>query len=215
MATNRVSTRELVVDGHRVEVRRSARRRRSVQAYRDGERIVVLLPAALSRREAEEWTSKMVARVVAKERSGPQRAAPSDDALTSRAAELSEQYLEGRAQPRSVRWVTNQNSRWGSCTPSTGTIRLSHRLQVMPPWVVDYVLVHELSHLLVAAHNASFWAWVGRYPHTERARGFLDGVSLAPQLQRVWAGDVGATQPELPFAGPDDEALGDDVLEAD
>ncbi|GAB3297221.1 DUF45 domain-containing protein [Epidermidibacterium keratini] len=213
MGAKRVSTSELVIDGHRVEVRASARRRRSVQAYRDGDRIVVLLPAALSQREAREWTAKMVARVVAKEGSS-RRQPPSDDGLARRAAELSEQYLEGRAKPRTVRWVTNQNSRWGSCTPSTGTIRLSHRLQAMPPWVVDYVLVHELSHLLVAAHNASFWAWVGRYPHTERARGFLDGVSLAPQLERAWAGSAGPAQPQLPLTGPDDGDLEDDVLEA-
>ena len=76
-----------------------------------------------------------------------------------------------------MRWVGNQNQRWGSCTPDTQEIRLSTRLQPMPAWVVDYVLVHELAHLYVSDHSAAFWDLVGHYPQTERARGFLDGWS--------------------------------------
>lgn len=76
-----------------------------------------------------------------------------DAELTERAERLSEQYFSSRARPRSVRWVTNQNTRWGSCTPAEGSIRLSHRLQGMPEYVVDYVLLHELAHLLVPGHG--------------------------------------------------------------
>jgi hypothetical protein len=47
----------------------------------------------------------------------------------------------------------------------------------MPEWVVDYVILHELVHLIVASHNAQFWALVGRYPKAERARGYLEGVA--------------------------------------
>jgi predicted metal-dependent hydrolase len=81
-----------------------------------------------------------------------------------------------------VRWVHNQNSRWGSCTPSDRSIRLSRRLQGMPSWVIDYVLVHELAHLLEPGHTTTFWAWVDRYPKAERAKGFLEGVAAASQL---------------------------------
>ena len=94
----------------------------------------------------------------------------------TRAQQLSEKYLEGLARPVSVRWATNQQTRWGSCTPRDGTIRLSTRLQGLPGWVVDYVLVHELAHLLESGHNERFWRLVERYPRTERARGFLEGV---------------------------------------
>jgi len=60
-----------------------------------------------------------------------------------------------------VRWVDNQRSRWGSCTPADRTIRLSRRLQDMPAWVIDYVLVHELVHLHVGRAREAH-AWHGR-----------------------------------------------------
>ena len=96
----------------------------------------------------------------------------------SRATVLSEAFLAGRAVPASVRWVHNQNRRWGSCTPSEGTIRLSDRLRGMPEFVVDYVLVHELAHLIEPSHDDRFWALVHAYPRAERALGFLEGVDF-------------------------------------
>src|SRR4051795_6421034 len=125
-----------------VEVRRSKRRRRTVSAYRDGDRVVVLIPASLSRKEEAEWVETMIARLEKSER----RRKPSDDDLMKRATSLSDRYLGGLALPDSVRWVDNQESRWGSCTPGDRSIRLSVRLQGMPSWVIDYVLMHELAH---------------------------------------------------------------------
>jgi predicted metal-dependent hydrolase len=75
--------------------------------------------------------------------------------------------------------VDNQNRRWGSCTPADRTIRLSSRLRTMPEYVVDYVLVHELAHLLEPGHNDRFWSLVAGYPRAERARGFLEGIEQA------------------------------------
>jgi len=161
-----------------VEVRRSKRRRRTVSAYRDGDRIVVMIPASLSRAEEAEWVETMVARLEKSEL----RRRPTDQVLLQRALGLSDRYLGGLATPESVRWVENQKSRWGSCTPGDRTIRLSARLQGMPGWVIDYVLVHELAHLLEPGHDASFWAWVERYPHAERAKGYLLGWSTAAKL---------------------------------
>jgi hypothetical protein len=125
----------------------------------------------------------------------------------ARARELSTQVLGGRAQPASVRWVTNMNRRWGSCTPVDATIRLSHRLQVMPSWVIDYVLVHELAHLLVDGHGPEFWAWVDRYARTERARGYLEGVAMAAQ----WPpGQLCGDEPEGPDGDPSSSARGEE-----
>jgi predicted metal-dependent hydrolase len=164
-----------------VEVRRSARRRRTVSAYREGDRIVVLIPARMSRAQEAEWVEAMVARVEQAEA----RRRPSDDELVTRAARLSRAWFEGLAAPLSVRWVHNQPTRWGSCTPADRTIRLSTRLQGMPSWVIDYVLVHELAHLIEAGHNDRFWGWVGRYPHADRARAWLDGYSAGARLEGV------------------------------
>ena len=158
-----------------VEVRRSTKRRRTVSAYRDGDRTVVLIPARMSKADEAHWVETMLARLAAKDARRP----AGDDDLRRRALALSKRYLDGRARPLSVRWVTNQRGRWGSCTPADRTIRLSHRLRGFPDWVVDYVLVHELAHLLVPDHSAAFWDLVASYPMAERARGYLLGVAAS------------------------------------
>ena len=161
-----------------VEVRRSARRRRTVSAYRDGDRTVVLIPARMSLAEERRWVTAMLERLARQDR----KLRPGDAALRARAVALSRRYLDGAPVPASVRWVGNQGSRWGSCTPADRTIRLSDRLQGMPGWVLDYVIVHELVHLRVPGHGADFWAEVAQYPRTERARGYLEGVSATAGL---------------------------------
>ena len=162
-----------------VEVRRSKRRRRTVSAYRDGDKVVVLIPATMSRAQETEWVQTMLARLERSEK----RKRPSDEQLARRARELSDAYLGGLAKPDTVRWVSNQNARWGSCTPGDKSIRLSSRLQEMPAWVVDYVLVHELAHLLEHGHTREFWAWVDNYPRADRAKGYLQGYSSAAHLE--------------------------------
>jgi predicted metal-dependent hydrolase len=164
--------------GPLVEVRRSRRRRRTVAAYREDGKVVVLVPARFTRAEEREWVATMVARLDRQEK----RRRPSDAGLKRRAVELSARYLDGLADPLTVRWVANQNSRWGSCTPTDRSIRLSTRLQGMPSWVTDYVLVHELAHLIEVGHTPEFWSWVDRYPKAERAKGFLEGVAAASHV---------------------------------
>jgi len=158
-----------------VSVVRSPRRRRTVSAYRDGERIVVQLPARMTRAEEAQWVERMVRRVLAGER----RRLKSDEDLLARAARLASTYLDGKATPAAVRWVDNQQRRWGSCTPEDGTIRLSRRLANAPDYVVDYVLLHELAHLIEPGHGPAFAALMAGYPKLERAEGYLEGVEAA------------------------------------
>jgi predicted metal-dependent hydrolase len=174
-----------------VEVRRSARRRRTVTAYRESGRTVVLIPAAFSPAEERRWVEQMVAKLQTREERR-RRSLGGDDELMVRARALSAAHLDAAAEPASVRWVDNQQRRWGSCTPADRSIRLSSRLQTMPEYVVDYVLVHELVHLLEPGHDERFWALVARYPRAERARGFLEGVELANT-----AGAAGAVEPDV------------------
>jgi len=149
-----------------------------VSAYQDGETVVVLIPARFTRAEESQWVETMLERLDRRE----SRRRPSDDTLAAQAAQLSSRYLDGRAEPSSVRWVGNQQSRWGSCTVDDQSIRLSDRLRGMPPWVIEYVLLHELTHLLVPGHGPDFWALLERYPRTERARGYLEGYTHAAGL---------------------------------
>jgi len=160
-----------------IVVRRSARRKRTVTAYRDADTIVVLIPQRMTKADEQVYVEDMVAKVLAREsRTGAPRG---DQALFRRAQELSERYLAPQLgyapKPASVSWVRNQNHRWGSCTPSSATIRLSDRMQPMPAWVVDYVLLHELAHLVEAAHSARFWQLVNVYPESDKAQGYLEG----------------------------------------
>jgi predicted metal-dependent hydrolase len=148
----------------KVEVVRSRRRHKTVQARQVGDVVRVSVPATMSRAEEERWVNEMLRRI-------GRRQHPASADLHARAGALASRF--GLAMPTSTRWVDNQLYRWGSCTPSDGTIRISSRLAKEPQWVLDYVLVHELAHLHVSGHGKAFWEIVNRYPLAERARGFL------------------------------------------
>jgi predicted metal-dependent hydrolase len=179
-----------------VEVRRSKRRRQTVSARRDGNKVIVMLPARMSRSEEERWVAEMLSRLQRSETRRRSPARDSDEALLRRCRELSEKYFDGRAEPSGVRWVPPMRTRWASCTPSEGTIRVSQRLRDVPGWVLDYVLVHELTHLSVPGHGPDFWKRVRRYPKTERAIGYLEGLSAAAQLD-LDGDDVDEADPEV------------------
>ncbi len=163
-----------------IEVRRSARRKRTVSAdIRDGV-LRVSIPGHFSPSQERQWVERMVERMSAKYFARP---AVDDDeaasALQRRAQALARQYLGGRGVPSTIGWVTNQTTRWASATPAHRSIRLSHRLRGMPEWVVDYVILHEMAHLVEPSHNAVFWDLLSAYPSTETAKAFLDGAAFA------------------------------------
>lgn len=158
----------------RVEVVRSPKRRKTVQARLEGDTLRLMIPARLSHAEERRWVEEMTERF--------RRTAQSQAVdLDARAATLGRRFH--LPAPASIRWVDNQQHRWGSCTPATGTIRLSRRLAAYPPWVVDYVIVHELAHLVETNHSPAFYALEARYPRAERAIGFL--------LAKGWGEDEG------------------------
>ncbi|HVC71984.1 MAG TPA: M48 family metallopeptidase [Acidimicrobiales bacterium] len=162
-----------------VEVRVSTRRRKSAGAFwRDG-RVVVVLPASMPRAARAEMVEDLVRRVL---RYRPHLAA-SDKDLADRAEVMGELYLDG-VRPSSIRWVANQNSQWGSCSCGSGEIRISDRLRVVPQWVLDAVLVHELAHLVVPDHSPRFRALTERYSRSKEADVFLDGFSLGREYAR-------------------------------
>lgn len=178
-----------------VEVRRSARRRRTLTVFREQGRLVALVPARLTAAQERSLLPPLVQRFLRRE---AQRALPlPEDELAQRAAALYEQFLAARTglplPAFSIRWVDNQQRRWGSCSTDTGAIRLSSRLRTMPTWVSDYVVLHELAHLFVADHSDAFHHLLAGYPRLEQARAFLHGYQHAV--------DSGGTEgePELDF----------------
>lgn len=153
----------------RIEVRRSARRRKTIAAEIVGDALVVSIPERMSRAEEQQWVAKMATRMAQRRKRDRLNG---DGALERRAAELARRYLGGVAF-HDISWIETQRSRWGYCALDERAIRLSLALADYPPWVRDYVIVHELAHLIVADHSQRFWDLVERYPLTERARGFL------------------------------------------
>jgi predicted metal-dependent hydrolase len=148
----------------RVEVVRSARRKRSVGAVLRNDLLTITVPTWMSKAEVAHWVDTMSARYRRK------MSADRID-LSDRALALARRHELGR--PREITWADNMTTRWGSCTPSTRSIRISTRLAAFPDWVIDYVIVHELAHLDRPDHSPEFWRLVQRYPKAERAIGYL------------------------------------------
>ena len=163
--------------GLRVEFVRSPRRQRTVSARLSGDQLIVRVPAGMSADEERSLAERLGTRIL---RTRRRAALNADDGLLRRAEELNRRYFGGRLKLTAVRYVTNQHGRFGSCTPTSGTIRISDRVATMPTWVRDAVLVHELAHLVEANHSARFWRLANAYPLMERARGYLIAVGLEP-----------------------------------
>lgn len=164
--------------GEPYEVRASTRRKKTMTAFREQGRIVVLVPATMSATARASQIPSLVASFLAKEQTS--KAPRAETELTDRARHLWDAYLRpelGDCPEFGVRWAPNQFKRWGSNTISTREIRLSSRLLDLPAWVTDAVLVHELVHFAERNHTPKFWRLANRYPKTERARGFLEGLS--------------------------------------
>jgi predicted metal-dependent hydrolase len=157
-----------------------------------------MIPERFTAEEERRWVARMSERLLAKEA----RSRLDDAALVRRARRLSEHYLGGKARPVSVTWSTSQHKRWGSATKAHGTIRLSARLADVPSWVLDYVLLHELIHLVQPhGHGPAFQAALARYPHADMAEGFLRGLAWA-HAQGVRTGQDDDVPPPGPSDGP-------------
>lgn len=159
-----------------VEIVRSDKRVRTVSAsIRDG-KIIVLAPSYISQVQLDKIVVQLRHKLIRKHKRANGQNGDLDLQILAEA--LNREFFEGKLRWQSIRWVSNQNTRFGSCTPAEGTLRISDRLKTTPLWVIKYVVVHELAHLLEGNHGARFWALANRYPLTERARGYLMALGL-------------------------------------
>ena len=78
--------------------------------------------------------------------------------------------------------IRNQKTRWGSCS-SKGNVNFNYQLYYMPRELMDYVIIHELSHRRHMNHSAEFWQEVEKYCKTYReCRKKLRDYEIAPWI---------------------------------
>ena len=157
-----------------VKIIRSARRKKTVQAKKIDDRLHVYLPMGMSPAVEQKWVKKMVNQW---ENRKHRRLLNNDEELKQRAEKLNKQYFQG-SLTFSIQFVSNQQKRFGSCSPHSKRIRISNRIATMPVWVQDYVILHELTHLVYSDHSSDFWNKVNEFALSERARGYLIAVGF-------------------------------------
>ena len=156
-----------------VEIIRSKRRKNTVQAKFVNEKLCIYLPSGMTEPEEKKWIDKMVK--WSEHRKNCRQL--NNTSLLKRAKELNKIYFNNSLD-FSIRFVTNQKTRFGSCTYKTKSIRISDRIAKAPKWVQDYVIIHELAHLIYPNHSRRFRELVNRYKYAERARGYLIAMGM-------------------------------------
>ena len=154
----------------KVEVKRSKRRKRTISARLDGDIMYVYAPVDTPEKELHKIIENFKKRFA---RRNLKRELNKERNLREVFSELNKIYFDGKIKIKSIEYVTNQQKICGSCNYKKKTIRISHCLAHMPEWVRDYVIIHEMAHILEPNHSKAFWDIVYRYKLVERARGFL------------------------------------------
>ncbi len=135
-----------------------------------GQTLQVYLPLGIKPEEERKLIEKMKEKL---DKKLHKKQINNDDYLLTKFNEFNIKYFQEKLKVNSLEFVTNQTRVNGSCAPNKCTIRLSHKLLEMPKWVLDYVIMLEMTHLQYPNHSKGFWTKVGEYKFTERARGFL------------------------------------------
>lgn len=147
-----------------------------------GPYLLLLTPARYDAAKNIATILRLADRVLAK---GKFSSTLDNSELARRAVGLVDKYLPEITTDFTITWVTNQHKRWGSCSAGSRQIRISAQLAQMPDWVVDYVVIHELAHLLQPNHSAAFHQLVSRYPDAQKASGFLLGWQHASNAKNT------------------------------
>jgi predicted metal-dependent hydrolase len=131
----------------------------------------------MSRRDEIGIIPEMIAMVLRREA----RSRKTDSQLMQIGLALMAKYLpEYEIRPASINW-RNMSERWGSCTTLDRTIRISDRLVGAPEFVLDYIIFHELIHLIIPGHDQDFYQLLNRFADQGKAEAFLEGFELGSQ----------------------------------
>lgn len=161
-----------------VKIVRSKRRKRTISARLVNNMLLVQAP--------EQISSNRLDNIIADFKLKFEKKKIKDDLdkkqdLKEIAARLNQKYFGNKLKVNSIEYVTGQNSKYGCCNYHSADIRLSHKVGLMPKWVRDYVIIHELAHLIEPNHSRAFWNIVNRYRFSERAKGYLMAVGREEQ----------------------------------
>ena len=162
-----------------VELQHDRRLRKSARWTLSEQTLRVRVPAHTTDSQVEQLLDDIITRVLRQRASARRRG---DAELERRAQAINREFFDGELRWHTIRWVGNMRQRLGSCTTggtTDGDIRISERIKLWPDYVVDYVIAHELAHRKYPNHSPDFWAYLARFPHMERARGFIDGIAFA------------------------------------
>jgi hypothetical protein len=164
---------KIEIDGqiYDIEIYRSIRRTISLEVCEDY--IKLRIPRRLSDTERDLFLEKHVGwlKKKLKAENQPRKSNfPPYDLLTSKEKSVIRQAFEERvayhAQIMGITYgrisVRDQKTRWGSCS-SKGNLNFNYRLYYMPQHLMDYVIIHELSHRRQMNHSKLFWAEVQKY----------------------------------------------------
>ncbi|MCG7533576.1 SprT family zinc-dependent metalloprotease [Pseudoalteromonas sp. OOF1S-7] len=104
--------------------------------------------------------------------------------LLSYVTPLLAEYSQQMSSQYQVLKIREYKRRWGSLS-SNGTLALNSLLVGAPKWVIDYVVVHELAHYHVMAHNQAFWQIVAQhYPGYREAQAYLREQGVRLQIEK-------------------------------
>lgn len=160
---------------YKIKIVRSNKRRRTISARLVEDTMLVYAPNGISGSKLEKVIDRLKKRLHNRKIKGELNKTHD---LVIVAETLNKEYFNNSLKISSILYTTNQNKVFGSCNYRTKTIRVSHRLIQMPVWVRDYVIIHEMAHLIEPSHSKVFWEIVSRYKLTERARGYLMAKGL-------------------------------------
>ena len=164
------------IDEGEILVIRSKKRKRNIAAFRQNGKIVISIPARLSKAEERQVVPEMIAKIRSQE-----VAAPESELMQMADRLLSRYAPEIAIRPASITW-RNMNERWGSCTSVDRTIRLASKLQRTPEYILEFVLYHEAIHLQHSDHGEEFYEFLHRYPRHLEAEAFLAGFEFSETL---------------------------------
>jgi hypothetical protein len=165
-----------------VKVIRSRRRRKTISARLINRVMVVRAPQHTSQVELEKSITKFRESF---ERKYLRKELNLKEDLKEVVRKLNKKYFDGKVGLGSISYSPNQSSQFGSCNYRAKTILISHQVATMPRWVRNYVIIHEMAHIIHPNHSRVFWELVNRYRLTERARGYLLAKGFEPESKAL------------------------------